>query len=261
MTTVRILWNEIQLGLWISLHYRFNIITRLIAMALKFVGYSLFLFNGTLQAAALTSPLIGYLVWFFAFFIFIDMSYTLRETIQEGTIEQLFMSPASPLIVVLGRILATALVTAVKAFLTIGVLIFAFSIPFPITVASLLVFVIALISCIAVGLIISAITLITKRTESLGILLSNISLFVSGTILPIESLPHSLQLMANVLPTTHGIIVLRKLMVDNLSLLATWHDGSLKLLLVNACCYSIASWIIFSFCVAYVQKKGTLNQY
>ena len=255
------LYNEIRMGLHMSLHYGFNLSMRLLSMLLKFVGYSLFISHGSLDPTQLPPILIGYLVHFYATFVVIDVSFILREEVQEGTIEQLFMTPMPVELIFLGRIIATLVLTTVKAIIGLGTLALLLKITVPVTLAAIPVLLLTLVAITGLGLMLAAITLLTKRTQALAILVGNVLLFVSGTVLPISYLPYPVQLFAKTLPTTQGIIVLRSLLINSHTLGDVWANGSLGLLLITTTLYYLGGLVLFAWCVRAVKKQGTLGQY
>jgi ABC-2 type transport system permease protein len=255
------LWNEIRMTFYMSYYYKFNTLIRLFAMFLKFVGYSFFMFGGKIIASELTSPFLGYMVWFYAFFILLDMSWGLREEMQEGTIEQLFMGTSSPNLIFASRLFAAILLTTLKLFIVLSVLVGLFHIPFTFNFAGAVTLALTLGAISGLGLAIAGLTLIMKKTETIGVFFANIFLFLSGTIVAVDKLPKFVQFIAMSFPTTQGIIVLRNTVLKGQSLSSAFADGSLVILLITAAAYLIGGSMIFSYCVRWVKNKGSLGQY
>lgn len=255
------MWNEIYFYINMTIHYKLNTFMRLAAMFLKFIGYSFFIFNGAIDPAGLPSPFLGYTVWFYAFFILLDMSWGLREEMQEGTIEQLFMGTTPPHIIFASRILACIIVTTIKLLIILGVLMALLPIPLTFNLAGLCALTLTLASISGLGITIAGLTLVMKRTETIGVFFANMFLFLSGTIIPIDKLPKMVQYIAMAFPTTQGIIVLRNTVLHGQTLSSTWHDGSLLILLATTAVYVISGAVIFSLCVHHVKSRGSLSQY
>jgi ABC-2 type transport system permease protein len=255
------LYNEVRIGLFMSLYYRFNTLLRLVGMMLKFIGYIFMLFQGSLLASEMVSPILGYIVYFYSFFLLLEMSWTLSSEMKEGTIEQLFMSPMPPIIVFMGRILANMIVTTIKLVLVLSLLIAYFHIPLTFNATGLFMLCLTLASLSGLGLIVAGLTLVYKRTDSLGVFFVNIFLFLGGTIIPIDKLPSSIQLFAMTFPTTQGIIMLRNTVIHKESLYTTISNGGLITLLITTAIYLGGGIYIFSLCVNHVKKQGSLGQY
>lgn len=110
-------------------------------------------------------------------------------------------------------------------------------------------------------LMLSGFGLVFKQIEALADLLQNALLFLTGALLPISHFPAWLAIIAQTLPTTQGIIVLRSVMLDGRSLAAVWADGSLLLLLVHSTLYVVVGWLIFKWCERTAKRQATLSQY
>ena len=83
------------------------------------------------------------------------------------------------------------------------------------------------------GYAIGGLTLVFKQISSVSGLVTNMLLFLNGTLLPVHHFPAWLETIAVFLPTTQGIIVLRKVVIDGASLTAVWQDGSMVFLAVQ----------------------------
>lgn len=256
-----VLYNEIRMSLALNMRYKFNNIMRLIIMTLKFIGFSIFAFNGALNSPELPSTLLGYLVWFFSFFPLFDMGFNLREAMQEGTLEQIFMSPVPAWFIIIGRMIATLLFTAIQGLgvlLLVGLIL---NVWIPFNVSALIIFMFIFVGIMGLSFMIGAITLLTKRTESLSMLCSNVLLFLSGAISPVDHLPMILQKFSYFLPTTAGIIVLRQAAIEGRSLIDLWQHSVLVQHLAISCTYFAVGLCMFIVCTRMVKDRGTLGQY
>ncbi|MYB49936.1 MAG: photosystem II protein Y, partial [Dehalococcoidia bacterium] len=92
-------------------------------------------------------------------------------------------------------------------------------------------------------------------------LLTNVLLFLNGSLLPVHHFPAWLETIAVFLPTTQGIIVLRKVVVDDMSLIAVWEDGSMVFLAVQSVLFLAAGWALFNVGERVAKQRGTLGQY
>jgi len=77
----------------------------------------------------------------------------------------------------------------------------------------------------------------------------------------VDAMPTWLAAIARTLPSTQGIIVLRKILLDGRSLTSTWQDRSLVWLLVNSAIYFAVGWIVFATCERVAKRQGSLGQY
>jgi len=77
----------------------------------------------------------------------------------------------------------------------------------------------------------------------------------------VEEMPAWLATISRTLPSTQGIVVLRRVVLDGQSLAAVWRDGSLVWLIVHSAIYLAVGWLFFSVCEQIAKKQGSLGQY
>src|SRR5690242_14051136 len=100
------LYNEIHRRLILVWKYRFNVLMQILTVALLYVGVSFFIGNGRFSAGTLTESLLGYVIWFYARLMLMSTSPELIGEAQAGTLEQMYMSPVPPGILLIGRLIA-----------------------------------------------------------------------------------------------------------------------------------------------------------
>jgi ABC-2 type transport system permease protein len=256
-----IILNELIKGLLIQWSYKFNLVTDMIMLTFVFIGVTFFVGNGTLDAGQLASALLGYIAWFYATVAINDMAYDLREEAHSGTLEQWYMSPAPAGFVQIGRTLSKFVFTTATISVISAVLILIFKIHIPFRWVGLPVFGLMLVGVYGFGFIVGGATLLFKQIGSLANMVQNMILFLNGAFLPVDRFPDWLASVAQTLPTTQGIIVLRRVVLDGRSLIDVWLDGSLLWLLIHSGVYFAVGWIVFSVCERQAKKRGLLGQY
>ena len=261
LSMTQIVLNEMIKGLLIQWSYRFNLITDSIMLAFVFIGLTFFAGNGSLDPARLASTLLGYIAWFYATVAISEMAHELREEAQSGTLEQWYMSLAPAGVVQIGRTLSKFIFTTVIISIISIALILVFGIHIPLRWTGLPVFGLMLIGVYGFGFIVGGATLLFKQVGSLANMVQNMILFLNGAFLPIDRFPNWLEAIAQTLPTTQGIIVLRRVVLDDQRLLDVWLDGSLVWLLIHSGIYFAVGWIVFSICERQAKKRGLLGQY
>lgn len=258
---VQVVLNEMIKGLHIQWSYKFNLLTEMVMLFFIFIGVVFFVGGGTLEAERMAPTLLGYIAWFYGTTVIGEMAYDLREEAQAGTLEQWYMSPAPASIVQIGRTLSKFVVTTITISLISMALILVFQMQIPWRWAGLPVFIVMLAGVYGFGFIVGGATIIFKQVGPLANMLQNMILFLNGAFLPVDRFPDWLAAIAQTLPTTQGIIVLRKVVLDGHSLLHVWLDGSLVWLLVHSSIYLVVGWLIFSVCERQAKKQGVLGQY
>ncbi len=248
-------------GVRIQWSYKFNTLMSLLSFGLIFLGINFMMGYGQLNRQLLASTLLGYLIWFYAVIAIENMSHGLRDEMQCGQLEQLYMSPAPAQVLLLGRAFATLIITTVQVSIMALAMITLLGIPMPMRWEGLPVFGLTMLGLYGFGYALGGATLVFKQTGPLANLLTNALLFTNGAILPVDRLPTWLQTAAKLLPSTQGIIVLRNVILDGKPLGAAWADGSLGLLVLHSLVFFTAGWLVYRLCEAVAKRKGTLGQY
>jgi ABC-2 type transport system permease protein len=161
--------------------------------------------------------------------VLLTSSSIVRER-ENGTLEQLMVSPILAKHLMLGKVLPYALIGLVDMVLTLVAMVGFFNIPISggvgllFAASTLFIF-----TSLAVGLLIS--TLCKSQTQSvqltLGLLLP--SLLLSGFVFPIESMPWFIKLISYSLPLTYYLEVIRAIVIKGTGLLELWSPLGLLL--------------------------------
>lgn len=255
------LYNELYKRTLILWDYKFNIFMQFFMMTLIFVGASFILGQGTFRPEQVTPMLLGYIVWFYARVVITTTSSDMLSEAQIGTLEQMYMSPASPTVLLLNRMIAILLTSTVIVIVPTVLLMAGLHISFPFHWEGLLILVLTLVGLFGFSLILCGAALVFKQIDALADLLQNVLLFLTGSLLPVTSFPAWLTVIAQTLPTTQGILVLRSVVLQGESLPAAWNNGSLIWLIIHSSLYLCAGCGIFMLCERYARKKGSLGQY
>jgi ABC-2 type transport system permease protein len=259
--TATIFLNETYKRLLLLWAYKFNFFTQMIMFGFIFIGISFFISGGQPNTGQLAPALLGYLLWFYALAAIGDMSWGLREETQTGTLEQMYMSPLPTGVLMLGRSVASLIVSTMMVSITAVVLILLLNVHLPMRLAGVPVFVLTIAGLYGFAFMLAGATLIFKQVEALANALQNMLLFLNGAFLPVERLPGWLEVFAHTLPTTQGIIVLRRVVLDGASLAQVWQDGSLIWLTIHSTLYFVVGWFVFRWCEQKARQRGALGQY
>lgn len=256
-----VLYNEVRKGLIVTWNYRANLAIELFTLVFVFIFISFFAGGGEIDSERLPGSLLGFLVWYYAAFAISSMSGGLMDEASTGTLEQLYMSPVPTWLVFLGQVIAT-FVRGTALVAIVGVILWILlPVSLPLELAALPPFVLTMVGLFGFGYAIGGLTLVYKQISSVGGLLTNVLLFLNGALLPVHHFPAWLETIAVFLPTTQGIIVLRKVVVDDMPLAAVWEDGSMMFLAVQSVLYLVVGWALFNVGERVAKRRGTLGQY
>lgn len=137
-------------------------------------------------------------------------SITIVREREQGTMEQLLVTPIDPLGLVLGKLTPYLLIGLVEMAMILAVMRWAFDVP--IQGSLLFIFLTAvmyLFALLALGLAISIRSKTSMQAQQVAQVLLLPSIFLSGYIFPVAGLPSVLYWIGRALPATHMISVLR----------------------------------------------------
>jgi ABC-2 type transport system permease protein len=261
MRILKTMLNETYKGLLIAWNYKFETFLQLVMMGIVFIGIGFIIGGGELSTEKLTYTLVGYFMWLYSSIVISGMCRDLLGEAQAGTLEQIFMSPVSVSIILIGRSFST-LITA-----TINILLFTIAILWGLKISiylqwqGLVIFIITMAGLFGFGFVIAGATLVFKRVGELAGLTANALLFLNGSMLPVEHFPKWLALFSKTLPTTQGIILLRENLLNMQSLSDLWRNHGLLFLGAQSVIYFLGGLLCFLWCVRRAKIQGTLGYY
>jgi len=130
--------------------------------------------------------------------------------------------------------------------------------PGPIALA-LLVIILTLISFLGVSLFASSFVLAFKQGDPINIFITITLTICSGVVFPISVLPDYIQSISNIIPITHGIEIVRKMVifnsVDHFSIKTIFY------LLFTSVLLMCGGIILVTFTTNWIKKNGTSGRY
>jgi ABC-type multidrug transport system permease subunit len=170
------------------------------------------LFNPQMRTQVYTIPgLVGVLLQLVTVSL---TSFSLVREREQGTLEQLMVSPVGRLGLMIGKLVPYFLLALVElvAILFLGRLIFNVHIAgsFPLLILLASPFILAALS---MGLFISTVAQNQAQAMQLSLLTTLPSILLSGYIAPRDTLPGPLYLFSDILPVTHFILICRGIVV------------------------------------------------
>ena len=259
-TALLVISNEIRIGLLVTWHYKFNVISELITLGIYFLGTALLMNYGSTDLEDFGPSLIGYIVWVYSSYI-LKVSLILTLEGRSGTLEQMYMSPVHPAIIFIGASISTIISTTLMIGAMSSIIMYLCSMHIPLEISALPILIIVLIGLIGFGLCIAGMALLYKNVAGLIDLIDNLLFYLSGSMLPIEQLPVWIQKIAHTLPTAEGIIVLREVLFESASLTTLIKNGQLLSLVTNSAVYFFSGLVLFIYCEKIAKRRGKLGQY
>lgn len=148
-------------------------------------------------------------------------SVTITREKELGTMEQILVSPIKPLEIILGKVLPYIGISILIGLLVLLIGIFVFDVPFRGSYLLLLCLTtLYIITSLSLGLMISTFT----STQQVAMMFAQSAtllptVFLSGFIFPISSMPHLLQIISYIVPAKYFLIIVRGIILKGNGLL------------------------------------------
>jgi ABC-2 type transport system permease protein len=253
--------GEVRKQLLTAWTYRMNTLTAMFTIGFVFIGIGFLMTQGTMSQEEIGPMFVGYLAWFYAMGAIGDLSWGMRSEINAGTLEQLSMSPTPIGIILLGRVFANFIISTAQLLIQGSVLALLLHVQLPMRWEAVVVLGITLVGVFGFGFMLAGATLVFKQIESLANLFQNVLMFFNGMLLPVAVMPGWLAAFSRTMPTTQGVYIMQRLLLDDESMVILWQDGSMIWLLIHSMIYFIIGWVVFSACENIARTQGTLGQY
>lgn len=184
-------------------------------------AHPVMMFNPDMRSANLLIPgLIAILLTFSGTML---SAFAIVKERERGTLEQLMVTPVSPLAVVVGKLLPYLGLAYVQLVLIVALMTTLFRVPIHGSAPLLMLLApIYLISLLSVGLLVSsrAATQMEAMQKAMAVMLP--SVLLSGYVFPISSLPAPLRVVSYLLPATHFIKIARGIVIRGATLADLW---------------------------------------
>jgi ABC-2 type transport system permease protein len=194
------------------------------------------------------------MIWIFAIFAYSELSWVLLQEAQQGTLEQLSMSPVG-----LGKVLLSRLSAAVVYHLLI-VTLFLFMMMVStgkwlnLDILSILPLILLTISgVLGIGFIMGGLALVFKQVQASFQILQFV--FVALIAAPPDKFP-----FVKYLPLSWGTRLIAKVMIGNTSILEI-PPAELLFLLINSVFYFSLGYVFFKLFERQARDRGLLGHY
>lgn len=138
---------------------------------------------------------------------------------EQGTIEQLIVTPIKPLELIIGKIAPFALIAFVNVLNVLAIGVYWFGMPIHGSLSLLLsLAALFLVTALGQGIFISSVANTQQEAMLLGYLIMLPSLFLGGLFFPIEAMPQWLQWVTYVIPLRYILIIIRGIVLKGVGL-------------------------------------------
>ena len=249
---------ELVKGLRLMWRRRAMVAVATITYGLTYLAISLFIGGGHLVKDLMVLTLPALLAVAVASTAAVEGTGGIAEEIIGGTLEQTRLSPASPQLQALARMLALA-IEGLAAAIVLGV-VFVFGVgldvnPHP---AVLLPVLLTILDALGYGLIMTALVV---RVPSIGAIThvgNMVVMAFGGMIIPISLFPHGVEIFAGFIPTALGVRSIDTILAGH-GLGATWSGETLPWLLVHTAVVLTAGFSLYAINIRRAQREGGLS--
>ena len=190
-----------------------------------------------------------------------SFSGSLGQEQAQGTLEALLVTPNRPRrLLVYGAAWPFIFATIeLVIYIAVGAALFGAKIAVDSLALAAGMLLLTIVAFSAVGLALSGVIVLTKRAGVLVSMIGAAFTILGGVLYPISVLPRPLELLADILPMSHGLDGVRRALVANPDLGAIGVDA----LVLAAFAFAMIPLALFGFewAVDRARKQGTLSQY
>lgn len=179
-------------------------------------------FNPELQSSRFLIP--GLMAFLLMIMVVVSTAFSVVREKENGSLEQIMISPVQPAELILGKTLPYAIISLVSAHLVLFLGRFLFGVSIQGDYHLLLIgMILFLIGGLGVGLLISTLAHTQQVAFLIAIITTLLPTFVlSGFVFPIRNMPRVIQALTLVIPARHFLFILRAIMLKGTGLRVFW---------------------------------------
>jgi ABC-2 type transport system permease protein len=162
---------------------------------------------------------------------------------EQGTFDQLLVTPMSPLEIMIGKALPPVMVGLAQSTLILLVALFWFGIPMAgslVTLYTGLVF--FTVASVGIGLSISAVSANMQQAMLYTFVLLMPMMLLSGLTTPVRNMPHVLQVITMANPLRFAIDLVQRVYLEGVGLATVWHN-LIPLSIIAVVTLPLAAWL------------------
>jgi ABC-2 type transport system permease protein len=174
-------------------------------------------YNPEMKSANFMIPGIMGMILYFLTALFTSMSIV-RER-EQGTIEQLIVTPIRPLEMIVGKVVPYVFIAFFDVLEVLAIGVFWFGVPIRGNLELLLgLSALFLLTSLGIGIFISSVANTQQEAMLLTFLTMFPSIFLAGFFFPIEAMPGWLQVVTYVIPLRYMLVVIRGIILKGVGL-------------------------------------------
>lgn len=201
--------------------------------------------------------LLGSVVGSYVSAVFWGLGFSLKQEMEQGTLESVWLTPTSRLWLLVGRSTIGVLITGLNTVSVMVAAYFLFGFQMGDAIGkALLILVPTVIGLYGVGIAYAGVVLLLRDANTLTDIGSYVLNLLSGQDFPVTSLPKALLVVGMTLPMTYAIDLLRTLLLHTEPLTAL--PISVAIILGSTVVFVTLGRVVFRRIDAKVRRAGTL---
>ncbi len=242
---LRVLGNEIAKGLRNFWANRLAVGAGMVSFGVLYLGMMFVIGRGRLPEELLPLTLLGAAAYALLWIASIQLVGEQLEEMRAGTLEQTHLSPASPALLVLGRVVSTGLQGLIVAAALVATVAVGADVALPLEPAASVPLALTLLQGLAFSLLFAGVTLAVPFVGEVHHVAVSLIAFFNGAFLPVAEFPDWLQTLARLLPTTLGVEATIDVVQRGASLAQLTADGTLPVLVGYTAALGGLAWVVY----------------
>ena len=252
---VRMFANETYKNLLTLWAYRKTLIPELALAAFTYLALQFFIGGGELVDELIPPTMLAYVTYLFTYYVLLKVVSGLLEEVNTGTFEQTHISPLPSWALSLSRVSAAMVQGAAVSLLVAAGFIVGLDVDFPLRWQALIPIGLTVLDVVGFALVIGGLALTIASIGAVLHVIQGLVMILNGSLVPVETLPGWLEVVARLVPGTLGIQTTRAVLFDDASLAGVWSDGDIRLAALHAAVMLILGWAVYQWNV----RKGLAN--
>jgi ABC-2 type transport system permease protein len=217
---------------------------------------------GNITPDELGRTLVGYVMWSFASLVILGAVGPIMHEMSIGVLEQVYLSALRPFTILTYRTIVGIILELVQATVLFLLICVTFDIRVDLPLLPLLIVLFLTgIGLYGFGLVLAGIAVIYKQIGRVVQLLQLALLFLTGALIPLESLPRPIQILGEFLPLSLSIKITRHLTDWGWNLRQVLESRELLYLILNSGVYLVLGIGVFMWTDRVARRQGLLGQY
>ncbi len=254
----RVFADEAGKGLRLTWRRRAVTIAGVATLGLTYLSIQFFIGGGHIVVPVLALTLPALSGAGFAYVTSVSGAGGIAEEVNGGTLEQAHLSPASPSLLLAGRLAALAvegLVTAAALALVFGL---GYGPHWVLRPDALVPLVLTVLDALGYALLMTALVLRVAAIGAVVHVFNMAIMFFGGLYVPVTLFPHGIEIFARFLPTALGTEALNTTLAGR-GLSAAWSDGTLPWLIVHVVVTGGLGWTAYLHTLRRARREGGLS--